>query len=72
VEAVTMPRSVTPHRQLITVDAAASYLGIGVRSVRRYIAEQKLPAYRVGDKLIRVDQADVDALIRPFPAAQVR
>jgi excisionase family DNA binding protein len=65
-----MARSVPPRKRLITVEAAADYLGIGVRSVRRYIAEGKLPAYRVGDKLVRVDQADVDAQIRPIPAAR--
>lgn len=65
-----MTRSAPVRLHLITVEAAADYLGIGVRSVRRYIAEGKLPAYRVGDKLIRVDQADVDAQIRPVPAAR--
>jgi excisionase family DNA binding protein len=64
-----MPRSEPIRKHLITVEAAADYLGVGVRSVRRYIATGRLPAYRVGDKLIRVDQADVDAQIRPIPAA---
>lgn len=56
-------------RNLISVDAAAIYLGLNPRTIRRYITDGVLPAYRVGGTLIRVDQADVDALIRPIPAA---
>jgi excisionase family DNA binding protein len=59
-------------RKLISVEAAAERLDINPRSVRRYIADGKLQGYRVGTKLIRVDQADVDALIRPIPAAAGR
>jgi excisionase family DNA binding protein len=66
-----MPRSATQHRQLtlVSVEEAAAYLGLNVRTIRRYIADGKLPAYRVGTTLIRVDQADVDALIQLVPAA---
>jgi excisionase family DNA binding protein len=59
-------------RKLISVEAAASCLDMNPRSIRRYIADGKLAGYRIGDKLIRVDQADVDALIRPIPAASAR
>ena len=70
-----MPRSATVRdnqaapvrKRLITVDAAAEYLGIGPRTVRRYIAIGRLTAYRIGDKLIRVDQAECDNLIRVVP-----
>jgi len=54
--------------QLVRVDAAAEYLGIGVRTVCRYIAEGRLPAYCVGGHTIRVDQADGDAFVRRIPA----
>ena len=59
-------------RTLISVEAAAARLGMNPRSIRRYIAEGILPGYRVGTKLVRVDQADVDSLIRPIPAAARR
>jgi excisionase family DNA binding protein len=57
------PRKLT----LIPIGAAAARVGLNHRTIRRYIAEGKLRAYRVGDRLIRVDQADVDALVRPVP-----
>jgi excisionase family DNA binding protein len=56
-------------RKLISIDAAADYVGLNPRTIRRYIALGKLRAYRVGGTLIRVDQADVEALITPVPAA---
>lgn len=49
----------------------AEYLGITTRTVRRYIAIGLLPASRIkGSRLIRIDRGDVDALLRPIPAAQ--
>ena len=53
---------------LIPVGAAAVRVGWSDRTIRRYIQLGKLRAYRVGDRTIRVDQADVDALVRPIPA----
>ena len=64
----TLSAAIT-RRKLISVDAAAAYLGLNPRTIRRYIALGELPAYRVGPATIRVDRADVDALIRPIPAA---
>ncbi len=61
-----MPRTPVPQ-QLITVTAAADRLDD--RTIRRYIAVGTLRGYRVGTKLVRVDRADVEALIRPIPAA---
>lgn len=56
-------------RKLVSVEAAASQLGLSTRTIRRYIADGKLRAFRVGGTLIRVRQADVDALVRPLSAA---
>ncbi len=58
-----------PARKLVSIEAAANYLDVSQRTVRRWIADGKLPAQRVGDRLIKVDQADVAALIRQIPAA---
>ncbi len=59
------PRKLT----LIPVGAAAARVSLNPRTIRRYIDIGKLRAYRVGDRSIRVDQADVDALVRPVPTA---
>jgi excisionase family DNA binding protein len=48
---------------------AAARLHVSVKTIRRRIAEGTLTAYRVGPKLIRLDPAEVDALLRPIPTA---
>ncbi|WP_448072342.1 helix-turn-helix domain-containing protein [Georgenia yuyongxinii] len=46
---------------------AADYLGVTERSVRNWISAGKVPAYRIGKKVIRLKVADVDALLQPIP-----
>ncbi len=61
-----------PHvgpRQLKSIPDAAAYLQVSQKTVRRYIAAGRLPAYRAGPKFLRVDQADLDALLQRVPTA---
>lgn len=69
--ATSAPARPARPRQFISVHDAAARLGVEVRTVRRYIHGGKLPAFRVGDKLLRVDAADVDALARPVDPYEV-
>jgi excisionase family DNA binding protein len=55
--------------QLITIAEVAERFRVHPRTVRRRIAEGALTAYRVGPHLIRLDADEVDALLRPIPAA---
>jgi excisionase family DNA binding protein len=76
-----MPRTVPPRakiatdaerrrvHQLITIAEAAERLRVNPRTVRRRVADGHLTAYRVGPSLIRLDSDEVDALLRPIPAA---
>ena len=64
--------STTVTRKLISVNAAAERLGLNPRTVWRYIRIGDLPAYRVGTTLVRVDPADVDALVSRVPATHGR
>ena len=49
---------------------SAKYLGVTDRTIRNYVARGVLPARRVrGSRLIRIDRADLDALLRPIPTA---
>jgi excisionase family DNA binding protein len=58
----------TPRRRnLVAVEAAAEYLGVAPLTVRRRIASGQLRAYRLGPRIIRVDLADVDAMLEPIP-----
>lgn len=45
---------------------AAERTSVGVKTLRRRIAAGKLPAYRYGPQVIRVDPNDVDLLMRPI------
>jgi excisionase family DNA binding protein len=58
-----------PPLQSVSLVAAATILGCHTRTVRRYIADGRLTGYRMGPRLIRVDLAEVEALLRPIPAA---
>lgn len=51
------------------VSRAAEMLGISERTLRRWITEGKVPAYRVADHSIRVTQADVMKLVEPMTIA---
>lgn len=54
----------------ITLNQAAEYLNVVPKSVRRYIADGQLPAYRLaGRQTIRIKVEDLDALLRPIPTA---
>lgn len=66
-----MPRNAQrPPRQLqlVSIDVAAERLNVNSRSVRRWIADGRIPGYRVG-RLLKVDLAEVDAFVRPVPVA---
>jgi excisionase family DNA binding protein len=47
----------------------AEELGVDLRTVRRMISEGRLPAYRVGPRLIRIKLEDVEKLMRRIPTA---
>ena len=52
----------------LSIADAADALNINPKTVRRAIAEGRLPAYRVG-KLIRLRRADLAAMATPIPTA---
>lgn len=53
--------------EFCSISEAADYLAVTERSVRRYIAEGKIPGYRVGEKLVRLRVEDVAALVVRIP-----
>jgi excisionase family DNA binding protein len=52
-----------PPERRITINDAAARLGMTGRSVRRYLAEGRLNFWRIGGRAIRLDSAEVDALL---------
>ncbi|MGB3356041.1 MAG: helix-turn-helix domain-containing protein [Mycobacterium sp.] len=60
---------VAQRRKYITILEAAEYLGVTKRTIRTMIADGRLKAYRSGHRLVRLDLADVDAVLKPFGGA---
>lgn len=50
--------------QMLTIEQAAEYTQLSPRTIRRYIAEGRLMAYRAG-RNIRLKPEDIDALFTP-------
>ena len=59
--AASSPASTPPRRAgLVSSKAAAEFLGISPNTIRKFVAEGKLPAFVIGDKLVKFDPADLD------------
>lgn len=59
----------TAVRKNLTLKEAAGFYGVSEKTLRRRIAEGRLPAYRVGPRAIRVSASDVEALAQRIPTA---
>lgn len=59
-----------PSSQFVSLAEAARYLSVSPDSIRRRIAEGKLPAFRVGPRNVRVRIADLDALLERIPTVE--
>ncbi|WP_236976878.1 MULTISPECIES: helix-turn-helix domain-containing protein [Mycobacterium] len=55
--------------EMVGVDTAAEYLDVHPITVRRWIAQGRLPAQRVGPRLIRIRVADIERLTAPVGGA---
>lgn len=58
----------TKTRKLLTLAEAAEALGgVHIRTVRRYISEGRLKGYKMGPRLVMIDEDDLQALLTPIP-----
>jgi excisionase family DNA binding protein len=55
--------------ELIGLSEAATQAGVHYRTVRRWIKNGHLEATRVGPKLLKVKQSDLDKLLSPVGGA---
>jgi excisionase family DNA binding protein len=55
----------------VSISDAAGLVGVHPRTIRRYIASGRIPAYRVGPRLLKVDLDDVQTLLVPVGGAAV-
>lgn len=67
-----MTQNVSTGRQFESLSEAASRTGLSVKTLRRRIAEGRLPGYRSGPRTLRVDRNDVDRLMVPIPTTTQR
>jgi excisionase family DNA binding protein len=52
-------------KHLLSVGEAAEVVGASKGTIRNWIAQGKLPAVRIGERIIRIRPADLAALITP-------
>jgi excisionase family DNA binding protein len=57
------------HPELIGLQEAADYCDVSYRTVRRWVADGRINAVRVGPRLLKVDAADLDKLLQPVGGA---
>jgi excisionase family DNA binding protein len=52
-----------------TIKQTAEYIGADPKTIRRWIADGRLTAYRVGPRLIRIDRESILKLASPIGGA---
>jgi excisionase family DNA binding protein len=58
-----------PTRQMDSIAETAKMHGVSEKTIRRWIAQGLIHGFRMGPRLIRVDRAEVEAMLRPIPTA---
>jgi len=61
-----MSKNSTQARRLVSIQHAASYADVHPITLRRWIAAGRVPAYRAGPRLLKVDLNELDAMLRPI------
>lgn len=54
----------------LSIADVAEYLGVTTRTVQSMIADGRLPAFRLGPRIVRLRQDDVDAALQPYGGAR--
>jgi excisionase family DNA binding protein len=57
------PHAADPCR--LTINQAATEAGCHPNTIRNLIKRGELPAYRIGERIVRVNKSDLDALFTP-------
>lgn len=57
----TLRRNGADAEPFWTVPVTAKYLGCNAATVRKMIADGRLTAYRLGDRIIRLRKSEIDA-----------
>jgi excisionase family DNA binding protein len=57
------------HPELMSLQESADYCDVSYRTIRRWVADGRLNAVRVGPRLLKVHAADLDAFLQPVGGA---
>lgn len=58
-------RAMEQPSDLLTIKEAAALLKVSPITVTRYVKQERLSAYHIGPRAIRVRRADIEQLLRP-------
>jgi excisionase family DNA binding protein len=50
----------------IGIPEAATYLGVAEKTIRRFIRDDKLRAYRLGNRVIKIKIDDLESVLSPI------
>ena len=53
-------------RRLVSIGQASEYADVSSKTIRRWIAAGRVPGYRMGPRLLKVDLNELDAMLRPI------
>lgn len=57
----------TATRRLVGINQASEYADVHPITIRRWISAGRVPAYRAGPRLLKVDLNELDAMMRRVP-----
>jgi excisionase family DNA binding protein len=61
----------TATRRLVGITQASEYADVHPITLRRWVAAGRVPAYRAGPRLLKVDLNELDAMLKPIPTSEV-
>ena len=56
-------------RRWASMQQCADYVGVGLHTIRDWIAKGQIRGYRMNSRVIRVDLNELDAAMQPFGGA---
>jgi excisionase family DNA binding protein len=59
----------TAKADFVSIADAAAYLGVTVRTVRNMLYDNRLRAYKLGPRIVRIRLSDIDAALTPYTEA---
>lgn len=59
-----------PERKLLSITEAAGFCSVHPNTIRNLIQSGKLPAVRIGARIIRVSLSDLEAVLTPYAGGE--